>query len=375
MIVDSNEQLVDNLVKNNYTVYGSIAYSIEQNRSEIDRTAEQIAAYFAEHKALQITKEYEETRSFSEKWIRNDPIKLKQMEIKRNMATDATSSSIQWTIKGGIWVIEKALERMDNIERKKSLWGLCLSYANYITDGNIEKRRALTAIMFNIHQQLFPNKFHKKKTPDLFSTDLPDKVWIPSNKSEAERAAFILYTIYSVAHYMCCDNNTKERDFEKLIEFWMYMGIWGNSQIALLKNFELLDKGNALEYGRLNTVIQSFYNNLSIAVPNIDKKISRTINTELLKYVPNGDKQLAVRRTAGIVTKAAITAAAGIVGNSTANPVLLNVAATSATALIGDLRQTEIIGNCLAESGIDEKSVKECIELAQRKQLTTTKAD
>lgn len=125
----------------------------------------------------------------------------------------------------------------------------------------------------------------------------------------------------------------------------------------------------------MNTVIQSFYNNLSIAVPNINKKISRTINSELLKYVPNGDKQLAVRRTAGIVTKAAITAASGFVGSSTANPVLLNVAAISATSLVGDLRQTEIIGNCLTESGIDEKSVKECIESAHRKQLQTNQND
>lgn len=240
LIVDSNEQLVDNLIKNKYTVYGSIAYSIEQNRSEIDRAAEQIVAYFAAHKALQITKEYEKTRSFREKWIKNDPIKSKQMEIERKMAIDATSSGIQWVIKGGVWVIEKTLVHMDNIERKKSLWSLCLRYANYITDGNIVKRPALAAMMFNIHQQLFPNKFFKKKTPDLFSTDLADKVWISSNESEAERVAFILYTIYSVAHYMCYDNNTKERDFKKLIEFWMYMGIWGNSQNALLKNLNFL---------------------------------------------------------------------------------------------------------------------------------------
>lgn len=371
IIVEGNEQLLDKLVENHCTVYSSIANYIEQNRSGIDQTIEQIAGYFSANEALKITKEYEETRSFREKWIKNDPIKLKQMELEREWKTEAISFFVQLGLKGGVCIFEKSLEHIDNIKRKKSLWSLCLRYAYYISDGNIAAKANLQSMMINIYRQIFNKKSIKIDSKDLSLSSLPDKIWLPTNESEAERTAFILYIIYCSAHNMAYDFKTKERDFERLIELWMCMGIWGNKQTELLRKFELLEKGNAFEQDRLNQVIQSFHNNLSIAVPNINRKISREINFELLKYVPNGDRQLAVRRAAGMVTKSAITAAASIVGTSTANPALLNVAASSAVALIGDLQQTEIIGNCLTESGIDEKAVKECIENAKRKQLTT----
>lgn len=370
LVVKSNGQLVDSLIENHSTIYGNIALSIEQNRAGIDQAVEHIAGYFAANKALEITKEYEETRSFTEKWIKNDPIKQKQMEMKRELSTETTSTAIQLVLKGGVYVVKKVLAHIDNMERKKLLWGLCLRYANDIVDGNIAANKSLAAMMLHIYCQVFNKTSVKSNSIDL-SLSGTNEIWVPSNESEVERAALILYMIYSSAHYMCSYSDTKERDFEKLIEFWMYMGIWEDKQNDLLKKFELLDKGKALEYGRLNTVIQSFYNNLSITVPGINGKISREINAELLKYVPNGDKQLAVRRAASIVTKSAITAAAGIVGSSTANPALLTVAASSAVSLIGDLHQTEVIGNCLAEAGVDEKAVKECIENAKRKQLTT----
>ena len=91
------------------------------------------------------------------------------------------------------------------------------------------------------------------------------------------------------------------------------------------------------------------------------------INMELLKYVPNGDKQMAVRVASKYVTKSAITATSGIIGANTGNPILISTAASFATSLLDDLSKTEYIGNCLRESGVNEDYIKKCIEDAKKR--------
>lgn len=369
IIVKGNDVLVDELIKNDSTVYGIIVDNIEQNKENIDNTINNIAGYFAANKALAITREYEESRNLREKWIKNSPIKQKQMEIKREMATEMTSAGIQLVMKGGLWVVEKALIHIDNMEKKKSIWELCLRFANYISDGNISSVASLETMMCHIYDQMFSTKTKRKKNISFSVSENSNRIWIPSNRSEAERTAWILYVIYCSSHYMTYRYKTKERDFDKLLEFWTYMGIWNEEQEQLLKKFELLEKGNAIEYGRINTTIQSLYNNLSISVPGIDRTLSKKINAELLKYVPNGDKQLATRKIASFTAKSAIIAAASIAGTSIGSPALLTVAATAATSLVDDLSNTEVIGNCLVDSGIDQETVKKCIDEARHNQL------
>ena len=84
IIVKGNDVLVDELIKNDSTVYGIIVDNIEQNKENIDNTINNIAGYFAANKALAITREYEESRNLREKWIKNSPIKQQQMEITRD---------------------------------------------------------------------------------------------------------------------------------------------------------------------------------------------------------------------------------------------------------------------------------------------------
>lgn len=168
--------------------------------------------------------------------------------------------------------------------------------------------------------------------------------------------------------YKSTDDDKK--DFNKLIEYWEWLGVYGTQQEQMLYKMDQLDKGNADEFDRMNKLTQSFYTNLTISVPNIDQTIAQNINRELLKYVPNGDKKLAVRKAGKIVTKAAIIAASGIAGATISNPILLNTAAIAATSLLSDLQNTEVIGKCLNESGIDDTFVKSCIEEAKRKQLS-----
>ena len=67
IIVKGNDVLVDELIKNDSTVYGIIVDNIEQNKENIDNTINNIAGYFAANKALAITREYEESRNLREK--------------------------------------------------------------------------------------------------------------------------------------------------------------------------------------------------------------------------------------------------------------------------------------------------------------------
>ena len=53
-------------------------------------------------------------------------------------------------------------------------------------------------------------------------------------------------------------------------------------------------------------------------------------------------------------------------GALTENPVLLKVAAASATSLFKDLSGTETIGNILKLSGVQDKDVRECLVEARK---------
>ena len=201
-----------------------------------------------------------------------------------------------------------------------------------------------------------------------FTASGAESLFIPSNTAEAENAALILYYIYMTKHDKSVYFESKERDFENLMMIWTCMGIFGNNAETLIRNYELMEKGRAFEYGRLNSAIQMLHNNLLISIPDINRSQARKINNELLQYVPNGDKQLACRRAAKFVTKAGIAAAASLIGTATVDPLLLNVAASSALSLYSDLSETEIIGNCLRESGVDDRAIKKCIESARKTQ-------
>ena len=373
VIVESNDTAINELVKNHKTVYGAVACTLEQNSEEIDKIINNIASYFASKKALEITKEYEDNCTKYEKWIKNDPIKLKLMENRRSAETNITSTLIQAGAKGTVCGAKKILSKLEEKEVKRSLWNLCVRFANDLSDDGMN-RLSMNARLFHIHNQLLPRRMLRRKDTNN-NIDLQPgsgSVFIPSNSIESFKSAHLLYLIYKSAHNMSLYKSTDDdkKDFNKLIEYWEWLGVYGTQQEQMLYKMDQLDKGNADEFDRMNKLTQSFYTNLTISVPNIDQTIAQNINRELLKYVPNGDKKLAVRKAGKIVTKAAIIAASGIAGTTISNPILLNTAATAATSLLSDLQNTEVIGKCLNESGIDDTFVKSCIEEAKRKQLS-----
>ena len=371
VIVESSDTAVKELVKNHNTVYGAVACTLEQNTEEINKTIENIASFFATKKGLEITKEYEKNCTLYEKWIKNDPIKLKQMELQRAAETDLTSTAIQVGAKGALYGVKYILNKLDEKEVKRSLWNLCVKFAQEISNSDLN-RVCMDARLIHIHDQLIGNGLFRKKDInkiiDLQSD--PEYVFIPPSSIERDNAAHLLYLIYRSAHNMAAYyNKSEEQNFNKLMEYWEYLGVWGNHKGDLFNKMEILDKGNTDEFVRMSKLIQSFYSNLAISTPNINKSISRNINNELLKYVPNGDAQLASRKVGKVITKAAITAASCIVGTQIPNPVLLNTAATAATSLLNDFQNTEVIGKCLKDSGIDDNAVKTIIEKGAGKRL------
>lgn len=373
VIVESNDTAIKELVKNHKTAYGILACALEQNSEEIDKAINNIASFFASQKALEITKEYEDNCTKYERWIKNDPIKLKQMDNRRSAETNITSTLIQAGTKGTVYGVKKVLSKLEEKEVKRSLWNLCVQFANELSNDGLNST-SMNARLFHIHNQLLQKKMFRRKDANNYIDLQPSSgsVFIPSNSIESFKSAHLLYLIYKSAHNMSLYKSTDydKKDFNKLIEYWEYLGVWGTQQKQMLYKMDQLDKGNADEFDRMNNLTQSFYTNLIISVPNIDHTIAKNINRELLKYVPNGDKQLAVRKAGKVVTKAAIIAASGIAGTTTSNPILLNTAATAATSLLSDLQNTEVIGKCLNESGIDDTSIKRCIEEAKRKQLS-----
>lgn len=367
-IVNGNEEAVKELEANHQTVYGSIVQAIETHRLEIDSSIDKIAQFFAQKKGYERTLQYEENCNWIEKYFRNNPLKQKQMEMEREWEIYSTSDGVQRVLKGGVWAIEKVAEKLGNHEIKVSLWNLCLNYGNDISGGNILRRKALAAFLTNVYHQLFPQKFpFIKQKPIDFSVHPESAVYIPFNWSEAKRAAYLLYMEYSCAHYMTFHIEEDDKDYKKLMEYWLYLGIFGENQQKLVKQFSVLDYGQAYEFSRVNTLISSFFNNLSISVPSINTDIADEINSNLLKYVPNGDKQKFVRKAGKLIAKTTIATASGVLGVATVNPLLINVAASSAASLLTDLNNSEVIGNCLLDAGVNQESIKKCLDDAAKK--------
>lgn len=346
-----------------YSWYGAFADALEQKNDEIERIAEGISGYFAQYAAAEVTARYEKDRNFFEKWIHNDPMELKKMETERAFITTATDAGVQFVVKGGIYATKFLFRSMDQRKAKREIWNLCLWFARDITDNAPANYRPVAALLSSIYRQLFGAAPKERD----FSTDAHSKnalIYRPSDIVQEENAARLLYMLYMEKYAWSLYNEERQTDIDKLFQWWAALGIIRPRGKELFRQFELLRDGNAFECFRLPAVTQGLFQNLYISLPNINFNKARQINREMLLYVPNGDKQRAVRRGATFVGKAAIAATASILGSSTGNPALLNVAATSALSLYQDLSNTEVIGNCLAESGVSELLIRESIAKA-----------
>ena len=361
-IITSNEDVITFSRRNNCTIYGAAADALERNTVALDEFAENIAAHFAAMRALQITREYEESRGFVEKWIKNNELNVTQMQAKRDLETSIVNGTVQGLIKGTFFATKKGLSVLENRKIKAEIWDFLHSFAAELTDNKITIFPAVDAVLRNYYSQLFS----KKAGEDLIYHNNPRSTssLVGIDEVQAENIALLLYQLYAQKHLTSYYAEEKTHDLESLAKEYISLGFFGSSALEMIGKFEAINAAGGFEFGRTNTALQGLYHNLSISIPHIDASRAKMINREFSKYVPNGDKQ----RVTGMIAKGAITAAATAGGIALENPFLLKIAAGSATSLFSDLSETEIIGNCLVASGISETDVKTCILDAQRKQ-------
>ena len=203
---------------------------------------------------------------------------------------------------------------------------------------------------------------------NLYEQNQNKELYIPHEKYQQENIALILYLLYIQKHSSDCYYKDKDKDKLMLISMWSVVGILGFEARELFEKYEKMTLGNVWEMGRIATVTQNIYRNLMISIPNINMKKAEEVNRQMLSYVPNGDRQYMAQRSAKMITKTAIMTASAIIGSETGNPVLIETAATTASSLFKDLENTEIVGNCLKECGVDDGSIKNCIESAKIEQ-------
>lgn len=364
-IVNANDNLVVTSQKKGITIYGNIADFLEKKNSDIDTMSNMIGTYLAKKNGARLTKRYEENSTFFEKYFRNNKVKMAELEAEREFQTDIIMAGTQVIIKGGTYIAKKILAGIEEDKIKNSVWSLCVKYAKEITGNDWKEYPGVCAELIHIYGQLYG-----KTSLDLNLTisDRNEKLYLPSEKYQQENIALILYLLYIQKHSSDCYYMDENKDKLLLMNIWSIVGILEFEAKALFEKYEKMSWGNAWEMGRLSAVTQSIYRNLMISMPNINMKKAEEVNRQMLLYVPNGDRQYIAQQSAKMITKATIMTASAIAGVETGNPILIETAATTATSLFKDLENTEVIGNCLKECGVDDSTVKTCIESAKLEQ-------
>ena len=283
------------------------------------------------------------------------------MEQQRAFTAEVTDAGIQVTIKGGYYAVKKGLKLIDDATVRNSVWKLLYSFSNQLTNQNIGAYSMVHAQMLGYYTQLFrPKKRLEGVTPPKDST----APFVPRNDIQRENMAQLLYQIYCAKHFNIVHEEERSKDLEQLVGCYLILGYDINTAQHMLKLFENLNQSGLTESVRVPQLLQSFYSNLSISMPKIDISKTRRMNYELLKYVPNGGRQ----EVGKFVSKAAITGIATAGGIVTKNPIFLRAAAGGAMSMFKDLTNTEIIGNCLKESGISADDIKLCFDTARERQ-------
>ena len=89
----------------------------------------------------------------------------------------------------------------------------------------------------------------------------------------------------------------------------------------------------------LCTPLQSLYEEIVYATPNIDKAAARKLHYVMLDYVPNSGSQKLARTGAKYATEGGLIAA----GILTRNPLLMKAGASAAMSMIKDLSHSQYL--------------------------------
>lgn len=364
-IVNANYTYVSETKKKGVTVYGDIAGALEAAEPKIDEFSEMLSAYFGSKKLITNFKTFEEKSSNWEKYICNNTISIKQLQLKNSKDIDFISAVTQSTIKLMTRGLKKIFQHKDEMAAKDYIWTFLRFFANNITEGRYTNYKVLEAFMVNLGKQIYGGKFVSIYANDDDYKKIT-KTCVLFDPVQEMQIAIILHSILSVKHYkLFLTQEEYENDKRKLFDMWAMLGIIMDEAEELFENCENVRINKKITYGIINELVYSFTNNFSLELPKINREISRKVNRELLQYTPNASKQLGVRK----VVKFGANAIMGIAtahGKLSMDNQLLITAATTALSMFKETDNKDNIANILKKSGIAENDVRKCIEDSEK---------
>jgi hypothetical protein len=363
----TNENFFKQAKKDNISVYGNIADLIEGRAEGISLMAEEATRSLLQYNDIRLKKNFEKNSTLFERIISNDNNRLAKYNIIRDSERTLIENGIPWAIHLVEWGVHNGMMAMEKRKVYKNIWFLAHIYAYKITHGNIEDYRpvenVITAICNDTIKKNYPALDKDPKICPTSLSDLEEKheLSFPKEEGVQENIAFILYMLYAQKHDCDIYENEKHEDLLDLINCWFVLGYTGDYG-KLFQKFERIGAAKMPEFNRNVQTLQGIYHNLMMAFPSIDHSLARRLDRELLSYIPNGDTQAMARRGGKILLETGIVTA-GVISQ---NPVMYKVGAKAAVSLFKDLGQTELIGNVLNASGIQEDDVREIIMGARK---------
>ena len=364
-VFDADTELMSIARSKGYSIYGDVAIAIEQNKTVINEFADSASAYLASRKAVKTTLAYEQQCNWMEKYFKDNSLKKKNMEIQREGEIAFTTGVSQLALKGATYLIQTGLAKMDRKVAKESIWNFVYQYADAITHGPIEQDREITRRLWAIYKNLFNRQFEGD-----FHPLSKGKIYLPTDDVQCENFATMIYMIFMGKHMNDSQNRSLENDIELLKDYWAKLGIIGSDGDELYEKLCRVDAAGGNTTNRMSEALQGIYQNLMISQPCINMEQARKVNAEFLRYVPNGDKKLLAHSVTKVVENGLICGVDSMLSGTPVNLALLKVAATTAVSVFENLDDRTMIGNILAESGISESQIPECLDDAKKKQKT-----
>lgn len=343
-----NNESVAAAKKQGYTILGDIAIAIENNDTMIKNCTDALATYIANNANYKLAKRYEEESTWYEKFIYNNPNRLENLRNNQELNNYLLINGIRFSSNLVTNLVKKSFDYYDNFKMKETVWKLSVVYANTITNKNYSKYPSVHVYLSHLSNQLFG----KKKNINDIDINTWDEDLVLPNEHNYKNIAFVLYMIYSQKHLLKGDAESIPLDMEILSLFWNRIGIINTKQ--LFDEFHEIDMTIGYNFVNTNIIYQGIVNNISMAVSTPNDRLVRKLNSECRKYIPNGDTQK-ITRSFG---KAALCAGYTISAIKTGNPILIEMATTSALSLFSNTDNTEVIGNSLNELGIDDETIK-----------------
>ncbi len=356
--------------KQGYTIYGDIANYIESKTDVFDTISEHLSTYLQYKNYGRLKEEFEENSSLYERYIKNDPLKVELFNQKSEIENTLIAWGVNIATHGPAKLTSMFLQMLDKKKVRDAIWQLTAHYAQSICKNNVTNYPMISIQLCNTYNQLY-RKMELDVSDKIVQHKKIKKVPVFFQEPINHTLALCTYRILYAKHNDFSKESEKNEDLRQLLQLWNLIGISGKAAEDMFKTFDNMCSIRLPDDIRVNTTVQQIFYNLMTELSRsgkISKEKAREVNSKLLDYVPNSRRQRAVATGGKLIAKTAILAGTTAGGVLTENPQLLNTAGKTATSLFKDLSNTELIGNILKESGIDEKDIRGCIEGARKEQ-------